>query len=513
MTEKTLKLMRGDYPSFLEWLKTLSAAEEITLLRRMCRTDLFFLTRYAMRRKDVDDDWLFDRSREVQESPDGHLDLWAREHYKSTWITWAYSIMRILRTHGDDALTDRECTIGIFSHTRPISKGFLRQIKNELANNEFLKMLFPDILYADPEKEAPKWSEDDGIIVKRKGNPKESTVEAWGVVDGQPTSKHFTDLVYDDIVTLESIRTPEGMAKTLGALETSYNLGAHGGVKRFIGTRYHYNDAYRTVMERGTAKARIYPATTTGDMEGEPVYLSRATLEEKRRDMGSFTFACQMLQNPKSDEAQGFKREWLKERSSDVTWNGMNVYLLFDPASAKKKTSDYTAAWAIGLSSDKNFYVLDMVRDRLSLPQRTKLMLDWHRKFRPMQTRYEKYGKDSDIEHIKGEQARQNYRFEITQVHGITSKPDRIKRLIPYFEQGRFVLPRTHHYTQYDGKTVDLAHDFIELEYLGFPVGAHDDMLDALARLFEPDLPLIWPMPKKKAVSGDRRGRQGWEEA
>ena len=73
----------------------------------------------------------------VQESPDGHLDLWAREHYKSTIITFGQTIQDILR--------DPEVTVGIFSHTRPIAKGFLRQIKRELESNQTLKDLFPDI--------------------------------------------------------------------------------------------------------------------------------------------------------------------------------------------------------------------------------------------------------------------------------------------------------------------------------------------------------------------------------
>jgi hypothetical protein len=33
---------------------------------------------------------------------------------------------------------------------------------------------------------------------------------------------------------------------------------------------------------------------------------------EKRRDMGPYIFACQMLQNPKADETQGFQEEWIK---------------------------------------------------------------------------------------------------------------------------------------------------------------------------------------------------------
>jgi hypothetical protein len=81
------------------------------------------------------------------------------------------------------------------------------------------------------------WSEDKGITVKRKSNPKESTIEAHGLVGGQPTSKHFSLLVYDDVVTLESVTSPEMIQKTTDAWAISLNLGAHGGKRRYIGTR------------------------------------------------------------------------------------------------------------------------------------------------------------------------------------------------------------------------------------------------------------------------------------
>jgi hypothetical protein len=38
---------------------------------------------------------------------------------------------------------------------------------------------------------------------------------------------------------------------------------------------------------------------------------------------------------------------------------------------------------------------------------------------------------------------------------------------------------------RHDGKVVDLTKVFIEEEYKTFPVGAHDDMLDALARILD----------------------------
>lgn len=456
-------------------------------LRWLCRNDLFFLLRYGLNRPDCDNEWVFARCREVQGAPDGRLDLWAREHYKSTVITFAKSIQ--------DILIDPEITIGIFSHTRPIAKAFLRQIKGELERNETLKSWFPDVLWANPVKDSPKWSEDEGIVVRRSTNPKEATVEAWGVVDGQPTSKHFGVLNYDDVVTRESVSTPDMMAKTTDALALSYNLGAHGGVKRFVGTRYHFNDSYRTLMDRGTVTPRIYPATMDGSVDGKPVFLTREQLAEKRRDMGPYVFGCQMLQNPKADETQGFKEEWLQFLPGQIVDHKLNKVILIDPASAKKPSSDYTAGWVLGLGEDRNVYVLDAVRDRLSLTERANLLFRWHRAWRPMATGYERYGKDADIEHFQDRMSRENYRFEITTLGGAMAKNDRIRRLIPWFEKSRIIMPARLIKKNYEGVEVDLIATFKDEEYLAFPVAPHDDMLDALARLIDENLPAAFPEP------------------
>ncbi len=489
----------SDYQQRLRsFSQALKPDQVIPAMRQLCRTDLYFLLRHGLNRKDVEHEWLFERCNEVESQPDGFLDLWSREHYKSAIITFAKTIQDILASHGNDPLPawkGREATVGIFSHSSGIAKRFLRQIKFEFESNAKLREWFPDVLWDNPKREAPKWSEDDGIIVKRKSNPAEATVEAWGVVDGQPIGKHFFILVYDDVVTQDSVTTPDMLQKTSDMLSLSYALGAEGGRRRFIGTRYHGNDAYKTVIDRQTAKPRIHLLTKDGTASGEPTLRSKEWVEGKRRDMGPYLFSSQMLQNPMADETQGFKAEWLKYHDG-FTRGGMNVYLLFDPAGAKNKRSDYTSGWAIGLGPDKNIYVLDMVRDRFNLSQRAKLVMRWHRKWNPMRqngVRYEKYGLMADIEHIQSIQQTENYRFDITEVGGQIAKNDRIKRLIPYFEQGRVFLPRTFYYTPYDGRTSDLTQDFIEQEYKPFPVSIHDDMLDGLARLVDPEIPLIWP--------------------
>lgn len=343
-------------------------------------------------------------------------------------------------------------------------------------------------------------SEDDGIIVKRKSNPKEATIEAYGLIDGQPTSKHFKVLMYDDIVVRESVTTPEMIAKTMNGLEQSYNLGVTpGGIRRFAGTRWHYNDAYSTIKKRGSAIPREHPGREGGLLTGKPVLWSEEIHEQKRIDMDAYNYSAQILMEPKEDSLQGFQRDWI-QTYNNIDSKKLTKYILVDAASSKKRGSDFTAMFVVGLGGDDNYYVLDMVRDRLNLKERADCLFELHRKWKPKQVRYEKYGAMADIEHMQDRMEKETYNFKITEVGGQTSKSDRIKRLLPLFEGGRLYFPRTLHRTNWDKKTEDLVKVFIEEEYLAFPVGSHDDMLDSLARICEPNMDLAWPSEGKVYV-------------
>ena len=459
----------------------------VEALARLGRQDLFFLLTRLLGRRDIDRDWLFARCREVQDNPDGYLDLWSREHYKSTIITYGKTVQ--------DILDNPETTCGIFSHTRPIAKAFLKQIMWEFERNQLLKDLYPDTLWQEPRKEASSWSLDNGIVVKRKTNPKEATVEAWGLVDGQPTSKHFSLLVYDDVVTKESVSTPEQIQKTTDAWALSLNLGAHGGKRRYIGTRYHLFDTYKTITDREAAVPRLHPATEDGTATGKPVFLDPAILAEKRREMGPYIFAAQMLQNPKADDVQGFSLDWIREWSPKGR-PGTNRYITVDPAGAKNKESDYTVMVVWELHEDQNYYVLDGLRDRLSLTQRADALFRLHRKYRPLGVAYEKFGKDSDIEHIQDRMERENYRFGITTINSQVPKNERIRKLVPLFEYGRIWTPNWLYFKDYEGNTQDFVKLFMD-EYVNFPVSEHDDVLDCMAQIVSTQLNARHPQPQE----------------
>ncbi len=464
------------------------------LLREFCKQDLFFLL-YFILRVPVNHPWLVERIKDVEDQDDRTLDLWFREGFKSTIITYGRNIQDILK--------NPEERIAIFSHTRGIAKSFFRRIKQTFESNENLKAIFPDVLYEKPESQAPKWSEDDGLTVKRKGVYQEATVESWGVVDGMPTSKHFTIRNYDDVVTRESVTTPEQIKKTQECFELSHSLGVSGGKVRIIGTRYHFNDLYSVLKDSGNWLTRIHPITKDGTPEGEPVLLTREQVAQQRRDDGPYVFATQKLLNPVASEMQVFNYDWLQfYRTVPAV---VNKYMLVDPAHSKKRGSDYTVLWVWGIDGLGNYYCLDIVRDKLNLTERWEVVRDKVQEHGIREIGYERYGLQADKEHFEHMMKEEGVYFIVIELGGALGKEDRIKRLIPIAEQKRFYLPEV---LMYKGR--DLVKEFINEEYLTFPFSQHDDMLDAASRICDEDMSVVIPTLTPKPELPSYGSEMGW---
>jgi len=186
---------------------------DIATYQQLCEEDLFFVLCFGLQRPDINHPWLIDRIRELEDGPKSDtMDLWAREHYKSTIITYGETIQDIIK--------NPEERIGLFSQTRPLAKDFLRQIKLTLEDDDIpIKNWFPHIFYHKPKTQAHKWSEDEGLYVKRKGKYREATIEANGLVEGMPTGRHYSIIKFDDIVTPASVTNKEQIQKTMTAYE------------------------------------------------------------------------------------------------------------------------------------------------------------------------------------------------------------------------------------------------------------------------------------------------------
>lgn len=495
--------------------------------------DRFFMLTGLCNRVDMIHPWLYERARELDADPDGHLDLWARGHGKSSWGTFAGVIQEVL--------CNPEIRIGIFGNTKDISRPFVRQIKDEFEGNDLLIRLYPDVLYENPRKEAPLWSVEAGITVKRKGNPKEATVEAHGLIDAMPTGRHFPLLVFDDIITEKNVTNPEQIAKATERVELADNLGIGNGTRKwFFGTRYHYGDSYGQLIDNNVVKPRLYPATDDGTLDGKPVLLTQEAWDEKKRAQRT-TIAAQMLQNPIGGQENTFQMKWLKPYW--VRPLIMNTYIMVDPSKGRSKTSDRTAMAVVGIDTNGNRYLLDGYCHRMQLSERWEKLRGLHKKWsnapgvQSIKVGLERYGLQSDEEYFEEKMRETGYRFDIIELNwtgqvGRQSKQNRVERLEPDFRNGDFFVPgkvwhpehpkgarwewddtqgkivferlqglhqferRCQHNGELwrifdplrrvdeDGNLYDLTRVFFT-EYGFFPFSPRDDLIDAIARLYD----------------------------
>jgi len=155
-----------------------------------------------------------------------------------------------------------------------------------------------------------------------------------------------------------------------------------------------------------------------------------------------------MLQNPAAGQNALFRKEWL--RFQDVRPATLNVYILVDPASSRKRGSDRTAMAVIGIDAAGNKWLMDGYHHRMPLKERWQRLNGLRKVWTSMpgvqivRVGYEKYGMQSDIEYFEEEMRREKDEWEIVELNwpreGGHAKYDRIQRLEPDFRSGRFLL-------------------------------------------------------------------------
>lgn len=240
-----------------------------------------------------------------------------------------------------------------------------------------------------------------------------------------------------------------------------------------------------------------------------PARLSRAILDQTALDMSEANYAGQYLQEPVPLGSGEFKEAWMQfYQAGGVKPKEMNLVILVDAAGGeelnkkKKKTSDWTVMIVIGLAPDNNYYVLDMIRDRLNPTERIDTLFMLHRKWNELTGKspkvgYEKYGMMTDTHYIKEKQRKEGYNFPIIELGGRTMKEERIRRLIPDMQNIRWYYPATMPYIDVEGRKFDLI---IEMkgEMASFPRARWDDIIDAKSRIYEQELYMVFP--KKRAT-------------
>lgn len=246
-----------------------------------------------------------------------------------------------------------------------------------------------------------------------------------------------------------------------------------------------------------------------------PERLTRQVLDDLRDDLGEYNYAGQILQEPVPIGGGEFDHQWLQTYAEGgIKPREMNICILVDPAGGeelnkkKRKLSDWTAMMVVGLAPDNNYYLLDIIRDRMNPTDRINMLFVLHRKWnelcgKPPKVGYEKYGMMTDTHYITQKKKDDAYNFQLMELGGSMGKEERIRRLIPDMQNGRWYFPAAMDYVDADGRKFDLVQEIYNSEMKTFPRARHDDMLDALSRIY--DLEMFFPKQKLGTVAKARR--------
>lgn len=443
---------------------------------------------------------------EVVSSPDElvtqRLYLCYRAFYKTTIITIGNSAQLLLNFNNIHIVLchNKQNTSGqnlvaiknLFLNRPVLAESTLRMIEEEygVSNPTAVRDLFPECI-----PDGKEWGSTEKFSLNNRTDWQrpESSVEAKGV-DTEITGGHWQVAKKNDLVTEKSVNTEEQIAKT-DDWDNRFNIGHFDdrkfSIQDYEGTRYHHNDLYSKKKKNKHIKLIEIPIVQNlkkfnfGDDSQitHPSRYNRADInmmmDGDTEDNNIWVFMCQMMLKPEDPAKKRFELSMIHEY--DLLPENLITYLLVDPANEKKKKSDWTAMTVVGVSLT-HYYILDMVRDKLGPDERIDAAVDLIKRWNIKDVGWEKVGLTTDTFYLKKRRDEECLNFSIKEIVADNrSKVDRIRDiLVPQYAKGRWLWPkkgRIVRYSKFQKKDVDLAVE-LRAEFLQFPNGTHDDMLD-----------------------------------
>lgn len=342
-----------------------------------------------------------------------------------------------------------------------------------LVDDEMYQSIFSTKLMAD-EKSKAKWLTD-----------KKGSYTSVGV-GGAITGKGGNILLIDDPFKNREEAESDVIRQKVWDWYTStlYTRLEPNGAIILILTRWHTDDlAGRLIdaMEKGGEKWEIvsFPAIAEEDevhrKSGEALWSDRYSLDDLERikkTVGVYDWEALYQQRPISSETQDFKEEWFKYfTDEDIKTKALEVFVTVDLAISEKEKADNVSIQVVGkVPTEPAWYKLEENTGRLDPLQVIEYLFHLKNKYQHKLVRvgiesvaYQK----ALMYFIQEEQRKRQVYFDIVELKAKTAKETRIRGLISLFKAG-IMYHR------------DTDNEY-EHELLTFPVGKHDDRIDAMA--------------------------------
>ena len=439
-----------------------------------------------------------------EERQDHQLTLLPRGHQKSALIAYraAWEITK-----------DPSVTILYISSTSNLAEKQLKTIK-DILNSRVYRKYWPEMIGTE-EGKREKWTNREISVdhPKRKyEGVRDPTIFTAGLTTNI-VGMHCDITIMDDVVTPENAYTNEGRNKVHSQYSLLASISNPGGREWVVGTRYHPKDLYealqsmqediydddgelcgtnlvyetmeRQVEDRGDGSGEfLWPRQRRRD--GKWFGFDQKILARKRGQyIDKAQFRSQYYNDPNDTESSFinssnfmyYERSFLKQDSGYWFYkdNRLNVFASIDFAYTTGKRSDYTAIVVIGVDSDNNIFVLEIVRFKTSkISEYFRHIMETHKKWEYKKIRAEVTAAQSMIvSELKKQYIVQHGlmlsvdEYRPSKYEG--SKDERIKATL----QPKYEAQTIFHYK--GGNTQVLEEELV----LTHP--PHDDVKDALA--------------------------------
>lgn len=247
-----------------------------------------------------------------------------RTHFKTSLFSVAYPVWRIIN--------DPERRILLVHASSSMSEHLVRVIQG-VVFGEVFRHYFPELVPDEPADDAGvrRRRNTSEFDIARHGTYPEASITARGV-RSTITGGHYDDLIFDDLIDLNSSRSP-------AEIEAAIDFHDHAdplfvklkeGVRMVVGTWWPGGFYEHLIASKQYKKAIFGPfvddrfreflkaagADDEGYEDGQPVFPERFTLEDlarMKKNMGPYKWSHQMLNIPAEHGLTRF-------READLRW-------------------------------------------------------------------------------------------------------------------------------------------------------------------------------------------------
>ncbi len=287
------------------------------------------------------------------------LSMGPRGSGKSYILTTAYSIMNLLKYP--------EKSIAVACKKQGQAQDLIRQIKNYF-QEDHVKELFGNL-------QGDLWNETSlNLSNKVDKTQLEPSITAAAVsADTSFISKHFDIIILDDIVGVENSATVGQREKLISFYNSTIVPASKPKTEiHCIGTHYHWSDFWVYLENLKVYKILKMQAINNGKSYW-PEWVSYEALIKKKKEIGTKDFNMQYQMKVDRQNGGIFKSKWIKTYSI-LPNEKFQTIISVDPAISRKDGADYFVISVCKYDRLGNMYVVDQVRDKLSVKEQVNLI-------------------------------------------------------------------------------------------------------------------------------------------